>query len=68
MRKAKLIIAAVLAILVLVLIFQNWTMFPVSFLFWSGSLPGTLMLLIAVAIGFVIGLIAAMTWLKSKDA
>jgi hypothetical protein len=31
-------------------------------------LPGTLMLLIAVAIGFVIGLIAAMTWLKSKDS
>ena len=66
--KPKLIITAVLTILVLILIFQNWTAFPVSFLFWSGSLPGTLMLLIAVAIGFVIGLVAAMTWLKSKDA
>ena len=68
MRKAKLIIAAVLAILILVLIFQNWTAFPVSFLFWSGSLPGTLMLLIAAAVGFIIGLIAAMTCLKSKDS
>jgi len=68
MSKAKLIIAGVLAVLVLILIFQNWAAVHVSFLFWNGSLPGTLMLLITLAIGFVIGLIASMTWLKSKDS
>ena len=68
MSKTRLTIVAVLVVLALILIFQNWAEFPVSFLFWSGSLPGTLMLLIALAIGFVIGLVAAMTWLKSKDS
>jgi len=68
MSKPRLIIIAVLVVLALILIFQNWTAFPVSFLFWSGSLPGTLMLVIALAIGFVIGIVSAMTWLKSKDS
>ena len=68
MRKAKLIITAVLIMLVLILIFQNWKEFPVSFFFWSGSLPGTLMLLITLAVGFVVGIIVASTWLRSKDS
>ena len=68
MSKTKLIIAAVLVILVLILIFQNLDACPVRFLFWAGSLPVALMLFIALAIGFVIGIIAATTWLKSKDS
>jgi uncharacterized integral membrane protein len=68
MRKAKLIIAAVLVILVLIVIFQNWDAHVVRFLFWSGSLPSALMLVITLAIGFVVGILAASTWLKSKDS
>ena len=68
MRKAKMIVTVVLAVLVLILIFQNWKDFPVSFFFWSGSLPGTIMLLLTLAVGFVIGIIATTTWLKNKDS
>jgi uncharacterized integral membrane protein len=67
MRKTKLIIVAVLAILVLIVIFQNLDAHVVRFLFWSGSLPSALMLVITLAAGFVIGIITTSIWLKNKD-
>jgi uncharacterized integral membrane protein len=62
MSKAKLIIAAALVILILLLIFQNLDPCGIRFLFWSGSLPRALMLFIALVIGCAIGfLLATMT-------
>jgi uncharacterized integral membrane protein len=68
MNKTKLIIAAVLVVLILIVIFQNLDAMVVRFLFWSGSLPAALMLVIILAIGFVVGALAATLWLSSKGS
>ena len=67
MNKTKLIIAVILAMLILLLIFQNLDACGIRFLFWSGSLPRALMLFIALAIGFVIGLLVAPMWGKKHS-
>ena len=59
MSKTKLIIAAILASLIILLIFQNLDACGIRFLFWSGSLPRALMLFIALVIGCAIGLLLA---------
>ncbi len=68
MSKTKLIIAAVLVILILIVIFQNLDKCVVRFLFWGGSLPVALVLFIALAMGLVIGVLVATIWLGSKDS
>jgi uncharacterized integral membrane protein len=68
MSKTKLIIAAVLVILILIVIFQNLDACGVRFLFWSGSLPVALMLFIALAIGLVVGVLVATIWLSRKGS
>lgn len=66
MSKTRLIISAILIVLVLILIFQNLDPCGVRFLFWAGSLPRALMLLITLLIGFAIGfLVATMQGRKS---
>lgn len=54
----SLIAPAIVAIVVIILILQNTSEdWRLSFLFWSFSLPGALMLILVLAIGFLIGLL-----------
>ena len=54
-RKLKFGMAAILAALVLVLVFQNSHNTPLNFLFWSSPLPTLVVILGAFLIGFFVG-------------
>ena len=65
--KTKLIIAIVIAALVLLLILQNLESCTTRFLFFSVTLPRALMLFIALAAGFIVGLLVATMIRKQKQ-
>lgn len=60
MKIFKLAAVLILAVLMVLLIFQNMTEVPIHFLWLSGELPATLLLFITLAGGFIIGITAAL--------
>ncbi|MFT5423694.1 MAG: putative integral membrane protein [Phycisphaerales bacterium] len=66
MKKFKLIVAAIAVILVIIVILQNTESVQTQILFLDMQMPQALLLFVAMALGFIGGLIAAMTVLK-KD-
>ncbi|MBN1586211.1 MAG: DUF1049 domain-containing protein [Candidatus Omnitrophica bacterium] len=52
---AKLIAGLVLACLALIFIFQNTVVVKIEFLFWSLSMSSSLLMVVLVLIGVVIG-------------
>jgi len=66
MKKFKLIVAALAVILVIIVILQNREVVDARILFMTVSMPRALLLFVAVALGFVGGLVAAMSVLKKK--
>ena len=59
MNKPKLIIVLIIAVFILLLIFQNLESCTTRFLFFSVTMPSALMLFIALAAGFIAGLLVA---------
>lgn len=51
----KLVVSLVVACLVVVFILQNMTAVEVNFLFWSLSMSRSLLILVFVAVGVLIG-------------
>lgn len=51
----KLILSLVIAGFVLIFVFQNTAVVTIQFLFWSVSMSRSLLILVFVAIGVVIG-------------
>ena len=66
MKKFKLIVAAIAVLMVVIVILQNTENVQTEILFLDMTMPQALLLFVAMSIGFVGGLIAAMTVLK-KD-
>ena len=61
MPKAKLIAIIALVLLALIVVIQNASPAPVSFLFWHGRFSLALLLLVAILLGFLIGLLLPIT-------
>ncbi len=59
MKRVKLIVALVLAVLLIIIIFQNTETVETRILFFKIGMPRFLLLLVAMLIGFAIGLVAA---------
>lgn len=53
--RLKLIFGGLLALVALIFVVQNVAMVQVRFLFWSLSLPRSLLMLILLAIGLIVG-------------
>lgn len=66
MNRPKLIIVLIIAVLILLLIFQNLESCTTRFLFFSVTMPRALMLFIAVAAGFIGGLLVVTMRGKQK--
>ena len=60
--RPKAIITAIAAVILLILIFQNWESVSVHILFWDQSVPASLMYLFFAVAGFV----AARITLRTK--
>ena len=57
--RTKAVIAAVLAVLCLVVFFQNLQSATVQWFFWSASMPKIVLMLLMLFVGFVLGWILA---------
>lgn len=60
MKKARPILAAVLAILVLVVVLQNTESVETKLLFATVEMPRALLLLVTMLVGVVLGLVAGL--------
>jgi putative membrane protein len=67
MQRIGLYVALVMVVLVLILILQNLESCTTRFLFFEVTLPRALMLFIAVAAGFAMGLLVAVVRSRRKD-
>jgi uncharacterized integral membrane protein len=56
--RIKLIVAGVVAILATIVMFQNTDEVSTKILFWELNLPGALLLVVMLAAGFFLGLLA----------
>ena len=66
MQKIRLILSVVLIALVLVFVLQNMTVVEVKFLFWSLSVPRSLLIFVTLLLGVIIGWFIAGTLRKSR--
>lgn len=62
----KLIVTAVVAVLVLIFVFQNTEEAPITFLFWDGTVAVWVALLATLVIGFGIGWVVRGSRAKRK--
>ena len=68
-HKLKLISIALLAVLAMVVMFQNTTSVETKILFVSVTMPRSLLLLMTLAVGFVLGILfSLMASRKKPDA
>ena len=67
MKKAKLIIAIVLAVLCLIIVLQNTASVETRFLFVTITMPRAVLLLSTAAIGFVLGVLVSLIMCKKKS-
>lgn len=66
MKKARNIIAIVLAILVIIVVLQNTESVKTELLFATVTMPRALLLFVTLAIGGVCGLVIGHRWAKSE--
>lgn len=68
MQKAKLIVAAVLALVLLIVVLQNTAAVETKVLFLTVTMPRAALLFGALVTGFVVGLLTAGSVLRKKTA
>lgn len=66
MKKAKIIAAAVGALLILIVMAQNTAAVETKFLFISATMPRAILLMLTFGIGVVVGLLIAFTMSGGK--
>ena len=66
-KKVKLSIFAIIAVLIIIIIFQNMDAMTIHVLFWNPlNISKTLLLLITACIGFVFGILFKYIFFKKK--
>jgi uncharacterized integral membrane protein len=68
MKIFKLVVVLIVAVLLVLLIFQNMTEVPIHFLWLSGELPAALLLFLSLAGGLVIGITTALMLKRGKKS
>jgi len=67
MKKAKLIIAIVLAVLCLIIVLQNTASVDTRLLFVTITMPRAVLLLSTAAIGFALGVLVSLIMCKKQS-
>jgi len=65
-KKVKLVLALVLIALLITILIQNAWQAQMQVLFWRMQLPGTVLILVALLVGFGLGLAAPALWRTRK--
>lgn len=66
MAKTRLIVAVVLALLAVVVVLQNTEAVETRLLFATVTMPRAVLLLTTVLIGFALGLLTALVWMRKR--
>lgn len=66
MRKTKMVIAGIVAILLVIIIFQNLDTVSTRLLFARVEMPQAALLFLTAAAGFVLGLLGRITFFNKK--
>lgn len=66
MKKAKLIAIVVISVVALILVLQNTEVTRTQILFWSMQMSQALLLILALVLGFVVGVLVASYSLRKK--
>jgi uncharacterized integral membrane protein len=66
MKKAKLVVAGIIAILLVIIIFQNLNTVSTRLLFARVEMPQAALLFLTAAAGFAIGLLGRFTIFREK--
>ena len=66
MKKTKLIVASIIAILLVIIIFQNLDTVSTRLLFATVKMPQAALLFLTAAAGFAIGLLGRFTFFKKN--
>ncbi len=67
MGKTKLIVALVLAVLTVIVVLQNTEAVQTKLLFITVTMPRVLLLFLMLVIGFILGIVASLSWSKKKQ-
>jgi uncharacterized integral membrane protein len=66
LRNIKITAIAIVSVLVLIVIFQNWEPVETDLLFFSLQMPRTILLLGTTLVGFVVGILTAYFLMKGE--
>ena len=67
MKKGKILLMAVLALLAIIIVFQNTEAVDTKLLFITVTMPRALLLIVVLLAGFILGLIAPISLYGKKD-
>ena len=67
MTRLRLIAACVLAVLVAIVVLQNTEAVETHLLFATVSMPRAVLLLTTVVVGFVLGVLTSLVWMRSQE-
>lgn len=65
--RVKAVVAVVIAVLALVIVFQNTATGEVRFLFWKASMPVWVWLFVMLVAGVVIGSLIPLLWRRRRS-
>lgn len=67
MKKLRLIVTLVLAVLVVIVVLQNTEAVETHLLFATVTMPRAVLLLITALIGFSLGILTSLVWLRTQE-
>lgn len=66
MKKLRLIVALVLAVLVVIVVLQNTDAVETRLLFATVTMPRAVLLFTTVLIGFALGILTSLVWMRKQ--
>ena len=67
MKKLRLIVTLVLAVLVVIVVLQNTDAVETRLLFATVTMPRAVLLLTTALIGFAVGILTSLVWMRKQE-
>ena len=67
MKKLRLIVTLVLAVLVVIVVLQNTDAVETQLLFATVTMPRAVLLLTTALIGFALGILTSLVWMRKQE-
>lgn len=67
MKTLRLVVTAALAVLVVIVVFQNTEAVETRLLFATVTMPRAVLLLTTALLGFAMGILTSLVWMRKRD-